>query len=260
MNIKQIESKDNPKIKYLKKLLTKKYREEFAEFMVENFKIMKDVLKNGIKPINIFVTQEFIDKNFYEFEEYIKEANITEYFIVTKEVNKTFSSLSTPLGITGIYKEPEINIDYKSPIVYLNRISNPGNLGAILRSVLGFGFKNVVLDEFCVDLYNPKTIQASKDAFFKLNICFDRNKEELDIIKSKMQLFSTVATKGEGLSLLKDKKIFCIVFGNESNGIDADIIELSDGLVSLDISPELESLNVACAVSVILWSVQNILK
>ena len=172
MNI--IESKDNEKIKLLKKLKLKKYREKHNKFFVENFNIIKDALETE-KFSSLFVTENFLSKHSKSsgWQPVLKEAG--EYYVISEKLNKSFSELDTPSGICAVYARAKEKIDFNSPIIYLNNISDPGNLGTILRSALAFNFKNIVVDEGCADLYNAKTVNAAKDAIFKLNIARDKD-------------------------------------------------------------------------------------
>lgn len=250
-----IKSKDNDNIKILRKLKQKKYREKFSEFFVENFNIINDALGSGFIFDRIFVTKDFLKKNNKEFGEIIKISGVKQYFLTTDIVFKTFSDLENPSGICAVYKKISNDIKYDAPIVYLNGINNPGNLGTILRSASAFSFKSIVIDEHSADLYNYKTINAAKDAIFKLNISFDKNLKNLKRIKDKMDVFSTIVdgTSGTGALLGKDK--FCVVFGRESFGVDDGILKLSNGFITVKTEPDIESLNVASSAAIIFHQV-----
>ena len=257
LKIIEITSKDNAKIKELKKLGQKKYRNENGKFLVENAVIIYDTIKAGISFESIFVTAEFIEKNKAKFEAIIKRNKISEFYLIDEKINKSFSSMDTAPGIMAVYSKPENEIEFANPIIYLNAISDPGNLGTILRSALAFDLKNIVIDEKCADVFNPKTISASKDAIFKLNIEFDQNLKILKEIKKKMPIISTRLEKSEGLEIFKKQKLFCIVFGSESHGVKEEVQELSDNFIKIPISSEIESLNVAVSAGIIFCEIYN---
>ncbi len=253
MNIIEIASKDNPKIKHLRKLKNKKYRNEYAEFLVENFTTIKDAFQSGYKFKQVFITNEFLEKNKAEIENFSSE----ECYLINNRINESFSNLDTASGICAVYDKLDNKINFKKSIVYLNAISNPGNLGTILRSALAFNFKNIILDENCVDLYNYKVINASKDAIFKLNIEIDKNLKSLKQIKKRMKVFSTRLEKSNNLDILKKEKIFCLVLGNESHGIDNKISNLSDAFIKINMGDEIESLNVSSVAAIIFHQIYN---
>lgn len=255
VKILEITSKDNAKIKILKQLGQKKYRDEAGKFLVENAVIIQDAIKAGIIFDAIFFTEDFIEKNREKFDFIVTESKTDEYYLIDEKINKSFSALDTAPGIAAVYSKPERKIDFAAPIVYLNAINDPGNLGTILRSALAFGLKNIVIDERSADVYNSKTINAAKDAIFKLNIAIDKDLKILEEIKNKMPIYATRLEKSEGLEVLKKQKLFCIVLGSESHGVDKAIQDISDNFIRIPMSGEIESLNVGASAAIVFWEI-----
>ena len=250
-----ITSKDNEKIKLLRKLKLKKYREQLALFKVENFKIISEAIAGKIEPEQVIVTQDFLDKYKSEFAKF----NL-DYHLVDKKVYKSFSELETPQGICAVFVKGESKLNFKSPVIYLNAINDPGNLGTILRSAVAFGYKNIIVDELCADVYNSKTIQASKGAIFKLNIEQDEGLKLLDLIQSKKieVLASLLGQESHNLEDIKVKDNYCLVLGNESQGIDKEVKSRADEFIKIKISSDMESLNVANAAAIIMHHLKNL--
>ncbi|HUT21831.1 MAG TPA: RNA methyltransferase [Candidatus Bipolaricaulota bacterium] len=246
-----IESKDNERIRFLRKLTYKKHREKFGRFFVENIKIIHDAAKNGIFPESVFCTENFFDRHKKEIEFVIQKAGDENLCFIGDKVNKSFSELTTPSGVAVIYVIPEFQIKENKPVVYLNGINDPGNLGTIIRSAAAFDFGNLILDELCADAFNYKTVNASKDAIFKVNIAYDENLKKIKQLKKKMSIYSTAIKSGEDAAKIKKGKAFCLVFGSEARGVDDKILKLSDGLINIKTNGQVESLNVACAASII---------
>lgn len=261
-----IASKNNAKIKTLRLLGQKKYRDENGKFLVENAVIIRDAAKAGIVFDAIFATKNFIENDKEMFNLIVHNTKSSECYLIDEKINKSFSSLDTAPGIAAVYSKPKSKIDFAGPIIYLNAINNPGNVGAILRSALAFGLKNIVIDEHSADVYNPKTINAAKDAIFKLNIEFDKNREFLINLKrmsirsglaSSWPIFSTQLEKSGGLDILKNQKLFCVILGSESHGVDKEIREISDDFIRIPISKEVESLNVAASAAIIFYEIYS---
>lgn len=253
MQSTHITSTDNEKIKLLKKLKQKKFRDKTSMFFVENLKIISDALVSGYNFDSIYYTQEFADKHKEELKNILKNIQVENTFEILEKVNASFSELETPPGVCALYTKKETQIDLNSNIVYLNSISDPGNLGTILRSALVFDFKNIVLDENCADLYNAKTLQSAKDSFFKLNFGFDKKFQMLNKIKNTMPVFGTFLD-GEDLSnFTKPASIFCLVFGNEAQGISKRVLGLVDKNIKIEMSGHMESLNVAISAGIIFY-------
>lgn len=254
----EIKSKDNIKIKNLRKLGNKKYRQERGEFLVENWTIIFDATQSGILFESLFITEEFLKKNKKEVDIVLKKSGEDNVYLISSAINKSFSELDNPAGVTAVYKKQEKEIDYSGHIIYLNGISDPGNLGTILRSALAFDLKNIIMDEVCVELYNPKVIQASKDAIFKLNFAFDKNKKVLNKIKKAMPIFSTDVNGGKEIGgLVKKNKKFCLILGNESAGVDEKIKKMSAELINIKTGDKIESLNVAVSAGIIFSEIKK---
>lgn len=245
-------SKDNDRIKVLRKLSQKKFRHEFGIFKVENLKIINSTMQVGYKFKSIYVTQEFIDKN----KNFINSLN-NEYQIISEDVNKSISDLNTPPGVCAVFKNIDHPIDFNSIIVYLNGISDPGNLGTILRSALAFGIRNVVVDEHCADLYNYKTIQSAKDSIFRINISSDKSRELLKQIKEKMKIYTARSDNAQSIESAKLGIKYCLVLGSEAHGVSQDIVDLSDDFIKIEINQVSESLNVANAASILFYEMHK---
>jgi TrmH family RNA methyltransferase len=253
-NYQKIISSDNKQIKILEKLNTKKYREEFGQFIVENLAIILDALKAGHDFESLFVTEEFISKHQEQISYLKNNSGAANFYLIDSKLNKCYSSLDTPSGITAVYniKKKELN---KSSVIYLNGINDPGNLGTIMRSALAFGFMNLVLDKTCVDIYNSKVISAAKDSFFKLNIIEDKNGEWL--AKNNLPIYATSSHVGTSLAKFKAVKNFCLVLGSESHGVSEEIMGLTDKKIKIEISSDIESLNVATAAAILFYELKN---
>lgn len=247
-------SRQNSQIKFLEKLNLKKYRQESKQFMVENLTIIDDALKDGHDFSALFVTEEFAGKHPNKLEHLRKHSLSRHFYLIDSKLNKLYSNLDTPSGITAVYDMAENAHDLTS-VVYLNGISDPGNLGTIMRSALAFDFVNLVLDENCVDVYNPKVISAAKDAIFKLNIAEDKTGDWLK--KNKLPLYAACSQAGANLHGFKPAKAFCLVLGSESHGVSPSILKMAKSNIRIDISSRIESLNVAAAASILFYELKR---
>jgi len=262
MKVSEITSKDNEKIKKLKKLSMKKYRQEFGEHMIENATILLDALRSGFKPTSLFVTQDFIDHDSGRWNEIEQGCGLDEYYLIDEKVNKAFSELDAPAGVAATFSQNlPLTPSFErrgERVIYLNAISDPGNLGTILRTALAFNINTVVVDSECVDIYNPKTVQAARGAIFNLDIIQDdSDRTILKQIKEQMPIISTALDGAPKLDQLAEKESFCIVFGNEAHGISEDVRALSDEFIRIKMSDKMESLNVAISAGIVLHNIHN---
>jgi TrmH family RNA methyltransferase len=253
-----IASAQNTQIQLLKKLALKKYRLQENKFTVENFVIIFDALEAGFDFEAIFVTSEFINRNKSKFSELLSKTAAGKYYLIDEKLNKHYSQLETPSGITAIYKIKLGSIIKNESVVYLNGISDPGNMGTILRTCLAFGFMNVIIDETCVDIYNSKSISAAKDAIFKINTINDSGLGWLKKNKKTLPIYATSSHQGTYLKKFKAAKEFCLVLGSESHGVSEEILALADENIKIEMSDKIESLNVASAAAVLLYELRKI--
>lgn len=228
-----ISSKQNTKIKEICKLINdKSYRKERNEFVIEGFHLLEMALED--KLVKAIFSLEPI-KNIDE--------KITNY-IVSEDILKKISTQKNPQGVVAICsmrKEKEIS---HNNVLYLDEVSDPGNLGTLLRTALAFSFKDVILSKGSVSLYNEKTISSSQGAIFRLNII---SGDEQNLIDLKEKGYKILATEIKGSVELKnikksDKQV--LILGNEAHGVNEKILNLADERIRIDIN-EIESLNVA---------------
>lgn len=236
------------------KLKQSKYRRETGLFVVENLTIIYDALKSGFAFEAFFVTAEFAAKNKEQVDFLTANSQSAELYLIDSKTNKAYSDLSTPSGITAVYKI-KINSLSKDSVVYLDGVSDPGNLGTIMRNALAFGLENLVLSKECADPYSAKTISASKDAIFKLNILEDRTDDWLE--KCALPIYATSSHEGTALGKFKPAKKFCLVLGSESQGISPEILASADEKIKINISNKIESLNVAAAAAILFYELQK---
>jgi len=249
--MEEIISNQNNKIKLLKKLALKKYRQENGKFVVENLATICDALKDGICFESLFVTSEFVRKNKEQFEHLERSGRDGQFFLIDEKINRYFSQLDNPAGIAAVYPIELAVLDKDCSVIYLNGVSDPGNLGTILRAALAFGFENIMVDEDCADLYNAKVVSAAKNAIFKLNIIADKAGEWLK--KTKLPIYATSSHDGVGLNEFAAAENFALVLGSEGQGVADWIMKKASVKIKIAMSDKIESLNVAVAAGVLMY-------
>ncbi|MBL7022044.1 RNA methyltransferase [Patescibacteria group bacterium] len=255
MQAKIITSIDNAKVKQLKKLQLKKYRKDMHMFVVENLAIIHDALKDGHKFEDLYMTEEFVESHIQVLDQISKKAGIKSYFQMIDKINRAFSKLDSPSGIAATYRMRDMELPLDETCIYLNGINDPGNLGTIFRSALAFNIKNIIVDSKTVDIYNAKVINAAKDSFFKLNIIEDT---EGDWLKNTgLPIYTTSSHKGESLKEFKSAEKYCLVLGSEAHGVSDEIMKLATEKIKIDISKDIESLNVASAASILFYELNK---
>lgn len=238
-------SVNNEKIKNIKKLNTKKYRDETNLYLVEGEHLVKEAHENNVLEELILLENTNLNID-------VK----TSY--VTKNVLNFISNLDTPNGILGICKKKE-NTLKGNKIVILEDIQDPGNLGTIIRSSVAFNVDTLVLSNNTVDLYNPKVIRATQGMLFKSNIIIENDLENLikNLKQNNYTIYTTNVKNGNSLKTIEKKDKVAIIMGNEGSGVSEKLNSLADKYLYIDMNKNCESLNVAVATSIILYELDK---
>lgn len=239
-----IESVDNKKIKNLRKLKQKKYRDKEKKFLIEGIHLVLEAYKSGNLLEVILESNEEIDINI-------------ETTYVTKEVLKSLSELEVPYNIIGVCKFSEEK-EIGDKVLILDDIQDPGNLGTIIRSSVAFNVDTIILSKGTVDLYNSKVLRASQGMNFHINIL--RNDIENCILKLKedgYKIYTTDVNNGKRVKSINNNGKCAIIMGNEGRGVSEELKELADEKIYINMNENCESLNVAVATSIILYELSK---
>lgn len=235
---------DNQKIKDIKKLQVKKYRDKMGLFLVEGEHLVIEAYKTG-NLVELLLEENEI------FPIDVK----TSY--VTNNILKYISELDTAPKMIGICKKIETDIVGKK-ILALDDIQDPGNLGTIIRSCVAFNIDNLVLSNECVDLYNSKVIRSTQGMIFNINIIRDDLKKVINKLKdNNYTIYGTNVNNGIDVKDVKNSDKYAIILGNEGNGISDEINALVDKNIYIKMNENCESLNVAVSGSIILYELNK---
>ena len=240
-----INSISNNRIKEILKLHQKKYRDELGLFIVEGFKAIEELIEN-----NIYIKEIYTIKAF-DTEKYTVK-------IIDESTMKKISTTSSTCEILAVAKKKEYNINdfiKRNKLILLDSISDPGNLGTIIRSASAFGIDGIILYKDCVDMYSSKVIRSAAGNFFKIPIIIIKNTEE---IKNKFKDFNKIATalyekNTNSIEECKNIKKYIIMFGSEANGLSSELIKLANKNIILKMNNNVESLNLSVSASIIMY-------
>ncbi len=236
-----ISSTDNFKIKEIKKLSNKKYRDILDLFIVEGEHLVNEAYKSGYLKEVLLVE----DSNF--------NIDINKTY-VSKKVMKSISMLESPSNVLGICNKLNESKELGDNILILDNIQDPGNLGTIIRSSIAFNVSSIILSEDTVDIYNDKVIRSSQGMMFNINIYRTNIIEKINELKDKGYfIYGTDVKAGIELKSIVKKDKSVIIIGNEGQGINEDIKNLCDQFIYINMNNKCESLNASVATSIILY-------
>lgn len=237
-------STDNKKIKELKKLNIKKYRDQSNSFLVEGEHLVLEAYKKGL------LEELFLEEN-TKLDLDVK----TSY--LSRNVIKFISELDNPSNIIGLCKKVEEK-EIGNKVLVLDDIQDPGNFGTIIRSAVAFNIDTIVVSNNTVDLYNSKVIRASQGMLFNINIIRrDLNVFVPELKKEGYQIYATKVNGGKSLKTIEKMEKFAIIMGNEGAGVSDNLMNLANEYLYIDMNSNCESLNVAVATSIILYELDK---
>ena len=236
-------SKDNKKIKYIKKLNEKKYRDEFNEFLIEGEHLVQEAYKCG-------VLKELILLDGIELD-----INVPKIY-VTESIMNYISELNTRCGVIGICRKKRDKL-MGNRLLILDDIQDPGNMGTIIRSSVAFNIDTIILSKGCVDIYNSKVLRATQGMIFNINIVICDLESIIKDLKGEYKILGTDVNNGKDLKSIEKVEKFAIIMGNEGNGVKSSLLDLCDDYIHIDMNNNCESLNVAVATSIILYELNR---
>lgn len=235
-----ITSRDNGRIKHVRKLLDKKNSLSEGLFIIEGENLVEEAINNNLL-VELYVLEGV--KCNYNFS----------YDNVTLDVMKSISSLSSTPRLIGVSKYINKN-KLGSRIVLLDEVQDPGNVGTIIRNCVAFNIDTVVFSKGCVSPYNEKVLRSTGGMIYNINIIIGDLDSIIDDLKSKnIKVYGTSLKSSISLeNVLKSDK-YAIVFGNEGNGVSKNILNKCDMNIRIDMNSSCESLNVGVSSGIVLY-------
>lgn len=236
------------KIKYIHSLELKKNRKEEQAFVAEGHKLVGDLL--GHFPCRLLVaTRAWLDRN--------PDVEAMEIIEVNQEELTRASLLKTPQEVLAVFEQPEYSIQpevvERSLCLALDDVQDPGNLGTIIRLADWFGIEHIFCSLGTVDVYNPKTVQATMGALARVKLHY----VDLPSIIVSMPSVPIYGTFLDGNNIYAETLSAngLIIMGNEGKGVSPEVAKLVNKRLYVPNYPServtSESLNVAVATAVV---------
>ncbi len=241
----------NKQQKLLQELQKAKFREKFGFFVVEGTKMVRELCTEIPEQIEwLAATSEWISEN----NAYLRKAS---YPIIETAENilKANSSLQTsPLAIAVVKQITPNVIDSQKLTgisLILETIQDPGNMGTIIRTADWFGVQHIFVTTDCVDIYNPKVVQASMSSVWRVNVHTLQQPAAFFEEYSTIPVYGAVLG-GDNLYQTKLAESVFLVMGNESKGISTEFESFLSHKITIPRFGQAESLNVAMATGILL--------
>lgn len=237
------------KIKYVKSLGLQKFRELHNHFVVEGPKMINELLKSDFVPGEIFAVESWLDDN----RDKLKSVSENIIKVTEKEISR-LSGLKTANKVLATVEIPQHKISDKifdKLTLVLDEISDPGNLGTIIRIADWFDIRNIICSTNTVELYNPKVIQATMGSLFRVKLYYVNLDRIFVNFGKKIPILGTTLD-GENIYKANLPQNAMIVIGSESHGISPSVQNYLDRKITIPaFSTETESLNAAVATAIV---------
>ncbi len=242
--MERISSTANNRIKRVASLKDSSKRREEGLFFAEGVRIVKD---SGVKPIELYVTENHMD-----FGE--RYEGVCPVYVVTDEVFAKISDTKSPQGVLGVYSIPSVEV--KAPVgehaIVLDGVSDPGNVGTVIRTAAACGFKDVYLADSS-DPFNPKVVRSSMGGVFRVRINVGSISEILSTLKDFGASVCTLDMGGESVFDTDIPLPVALVLGSEARGASEESRERSDKIIALPMKDDTESLNAGVSAGVAMY-------
>ncbi len=237
-----ITSVSNEKVKRVKKLYLKKYRDEAGAFLLEGVKPVREAAENGREIFCLFGTEGALARIPFAGEK----------IAVSEEVYASASEEKNPEGVLAVVKKPDLSpVRSEGRCLLLDGVRDPGNLGTIIRTAAAAGYKRIYL-KGCADPFNPKTVRASMSGVFGVTLC-----SVGEDFSRYLGVPVYAADMGGENVFHTEKKDVCIALGGEANGLSPEVRAAAEKIVSVPMEAGSESLNVAVAAGILMYALKK---
>lgn len=257
MPVRIVQSKQNARLRELRKALATPGRSPHGLAGLEGPVLVGEALRSGLLVRNVFVAQGF--------ESLLDDLHLpprAEILLTPRPLLDSALTTPSPQPVAALVEPPDWTwahiLDRHRKVVplimVLAGIQDPGNLGTILRSAEAFGADGVLALPGTVSPWNPKSVRASAGSVFRLPMlsvsiadCFTHLRE------AGVKIWTTTVHEAEPADLVDLAAPVALIFGNEGNGVPAELAQMADGALTISCPGAVESLNAAVAASVLLY-------
>ncbi len=256
-----VTSMSNQHCQRVRSLADVKVRRQEKAFIVEGMRLLREAGHNNLKPELMVLSQSI---NVEDKDSAIKDLLVMAKvrLVVPDELLRRLSPADTPQGILGVFEIPEVEplelfVDRFKHFLVLDQISDPGNMGTLLRSAASFSC-GLIITPGCADIWSPKVVRSSMGALFRPIFCYTEVEEWSSICLVKGIELMVTSSQGKDIRQLEmhGRKV-AFVIGNEARGVADFWRERSSQTVSITMTGQMESLNAAVAGSIVAYEVSK---
>lgn len=247
--MKEIRSKDNRIYKECLRLSQRKYRDKEGRYLIEGFNLIGEAPAE--QTVCIIAGESRKDKL----------GNLRPDYVMEEGLFRRIAQTETSQGVMAIMEKPVFTEDVLRQtlaggnVLILDRLQDPGNIGAMIRTAEGAGYRAVFTLKGTADVYAPKTIRAAAGSVFRIPIIQVEDNREIRAIADRFGKRLTVTGLQSDMNyydadLSKDT---ALVIGNEGSGVSAELLQMADITIKIPMAGRLESLNASVAAGILMY-------
>ncbi len=252
-----IESHHNPIIKATIALKQKKHRLLKQCFLLEGERLCQEALNSNIAVLSVFIEESLLN----EFRPLLAGLTDVNVYIVNNKIMEKICSTESPQGIAIVAETPSYNPEeFLEPnrfYLLLDSISDPGNMGTIVRTAWALGADGILLYGDCVEPYSPKVVRSSMGGVFNIPIIAVDAHYIDELKKTDFQIYCSDSNATKSYEGFDFSGSIVIAFGSEAHGLSLEIKQICSDSFFIPMIASADSLNVAIASGIIMskvWS------
>lgn len=244
--VKYIHSSQNQKVKQWKKLLTKKERDKTQTFLVEGYHLVEEALKSDSIAEMIIGEQVEIPWDYGD----------VPVNVVSNEIIELLTDTENSQGIFAVCEQKTFEqvLHEGKKFLLLDAIQDPGNLGTMIRTADAAGMDAVFVGKGSVDTYNPKVLRSAQGSHFHLPVISEEFGQLIRNLKEQgVPVYGTALENGRPYTEVSKQDSYALLVGNEGNGVNPELLAVTDENLYIPIFGQSESLNVSIAAGILMY-------
>ena len=263
--MEMITSHQNPLIKRIRRLRHKKYRQQEGAYFIEGIRLVLSAIEAETEIERLVYSPELLSSDLGM--EAVKNQQVLGLPVtaVSSDIFNKISTRDNPVGIGAIISSAdcvlqELSIERDSIFIALVQVSDPGNLGTVIRTGDAAGVSGVILVNETVDPFHPTTVKASMGSLFTTPICSSVSSHALLEWAAEKGINIVASSAGAQISFWEaDYKLPAILLvGSEKAGLSEELIAAADMAVKIPMTGQPSSLNLAVATGLILYEIRRL--
>ena len=241
-------------------LKKRKAREREGAFLIEGMRLCEEALKVDGATEQLVFARDMLDRNerLAALHETAMKSGV-QVQMTDRRAMKGMCDTETPQGVVGVALEPQWDrdevINCRRPLLILDQIRDPGNLGVMLRTAEAADAGGIFLLKGSCELLNPKVVRSTAGSIFRFPVLTDQRPDSLmdDMKRAGVAVFAT-DVKGKLFSEVDYSRPHAFLLGNEAFGVDPEVLAKADETITIPMAEPVNSLNVAVAAGVLLYT------